>query len=300
MGVRVKWGRVKWGFYCINMSKCCYIIFKPNTNNVDQPYPNFELKIGDNVIKNVKHTTFLGVTIDEKLNWEKHITDLKRRLYHALSTIKRIKPSVPQSLHKDLYHTLFESHLTYCISVWGGLSVARMDCLFKIQKKILRILYGDTKAYIEKFKTCVRVRPFGNQKLGEEFYMKEHTKPLFEKHKILTVHNIYSYHTFMEILKILKFKMPISILEHYQHSRRNCYTYPQLVPPAPSTNFIYRSSTIWNLLRKKLGLTDLSVKASLVKNKLKAMLHHNQHIHNKLEWYPSHDFNIELINTTHL
>ena len=66
------------------------------------------LMIDNNPVKKVKYTKFLGVTIDEDLNWNQHITDLKRKLYHSLSTINRIKHCIPETLIKDLYYTLIK------------------------------------------------------------------------------------------------------------------------------------------------------------------------------------------------
>ena len=38
-------------------------------------------------------------------------------------SLNQIIESIPGKLHKDLYHTLFESYITYgIISVWGGTS----------------------------------------------------------------------------------------------------------------------------------------------------------------------------------
>ena len=276
------------------------MIFKPKTNLVDQPYPLLQLKINGTVIKNVKHTTFLGVTIDENLNWDQHIKDLKRKLYHSLSTLSYIKKSVPDHILKDLYCTLFESHLTYCISVYGGSSQSKIDSLHKIQKKMLRILFGDTDAYNEKFKTCGRCREFNNQVLGEEFYRKEHTKPLFKKYNILTVQNLYHFHTFMEIFKILKYRLPTSLLNHYQFSRRSYLTYVKILPPPPDNQFLYKSAIIWNTLRAKLNINDLSVSLSIVKKQLKTSLFNNQHAHHDVEWIPTLDFNIGKLSSMSL
>ena len=80
----------------INMTKCCYILFKPNSKEIDQPYPDLHLNINGAIIKQVTHTKFLGVTIDEDLSWDQHITDLKRNLYYSLSTLNRIKDFVPK------------------------------------------------------------------------------------------------------------------------------------------------------------------------------------------------------------
>ena len=74
----------------INMTKCSYILFKPNGKHTEEPLPHHQLVINDTIIKQVSHTKFLGVIIDENLSWDNHITDLKRKLYYSLSTIKRI------------------------------------------------------------------------------------------------------------------------------------------------------------------------------------------------------------------
>ena len=246
--------------------------------------------INNTIIKQVSHTKFLGVIIDENLNWEKHITDLKRKLYYSLSTIKRIKDSIPEHLHKDLYYTLFESHLSYCLSVFGGISNSKIEKVQKVQKSVIRILFGDTEAFKDKFKTCARTRTAEEQKLGSSFYTKEHTKPLFEKHKILSIQNLYTFHTFMEVFKILKLQSPSCLYYQYQKSTRKYLTYVKLNPPNPSDHFIYRSSIIWNGVRHKLELNDLSISTCSVKNKLKELLFINQHKFHKLEWLPSHDY----------
>ena len=82
---------------------------------------DLKLSIGTTPIKEVTETRFLGVTFDTQLNWDAHITQLQKKLKVSFATIKRISEYIPSSNHKDIYHTLFEFHLSYCISVWGGL-----------------------------------------------------------------------------------------------------------------------------------------------------------------------------------
>ena len=281
----------------INMTKCCYMIFKPNRNLTDQPYPNLKLTINGCEIEHVTHTKFLGVIIDENLNWNKHITDLKRKLYHSIATLSRIRHFIPEQLHKDLYHTLFESNLIYCISVWGSIPQSKMDIIHKIQKKAVRILFGDYVAYKNKFMTCARSRPLGEQILGSSFFIKEHTKPLFHKNRILTVQNLYTYHTFMEVYKILKYQSPISMYSQYLISNRNYLSHNlNLITPSTAGDFIQKSTLIWNSLRKPLQITDLSSNGILIKNKIKSLLFEIQHRYHAVEWLPTLDFNISKIN----
>ena len=113
----------------INMSKCCFIDFKPDKNVI--PDSNLCLKINNVVIKQVNEARFLGVTLDENLNWKSHIHKLSKKLSCSAGILNLIKDSIPEDLYKSLYFTLFESHLSYGITVWGGVSNNKLESLFK-------------------------------------------------------------------------------------------------------------------------------------------------------------------------
>ena len=55
------------------------------------------------------------------------------------------------------------------------------------QKHCVRILFGDYEAYMNKLSTCTRTTPYGCQKLWANFHRKEHTKPLLNNLKLLSV-----------------------------------------------------------------------------------------------------------------
>ena len=158
---------------------------KKTDSDLDNALPT--IRIGTTEIKRVGHIKFLGVIIDDKLTWEHHIKALTKRLSSCTGSISRIMDSIPKHLYKDIYHTLFESYLTYGITVWGGSSESRLKPLFVAQKKVIRILFGDKEKYLEKFETCVRARPIGSQKLSNDFFIKEHTRSLFNKLDILNL-----------------------------------------------------------------------------------------------------------------
>ena len=282
----------------INMTKCCFMIFSPNKKLIDQPLqPYLKLKINNCEIKHVTHAKLLGVTIDEKLKWDHHITDLKRKLYYSTSNLSRLRHFIPSQLHKELYYTLFESHLSYCISSWGDSSQLQMDSVHKVQKKAIRILFGNTEAFKNKFMTCARTRPFLEQLLGPSFYIKEHTKPLFKSNEILTVQNLYTYHTYMEVYKILKHQSPTSIYSQYKISNRTYLGHNlNLILPQATNNFMYNSTKLWNTLRQPMQITDLSSNALNTKKLLKSLLFENQHKHHDTEWLPTYDFDYSKIH----
>ena len=231
--------------------------------------------------------------MDEQLSWEPHITALRRKLNYASAMLCRIRDSVPKELHTDLYHTLFESHLTYCISVWGGASIISTTKVWIAQKHCIRVLFGDKQAYLDKFKTCVKARPYPLQALNEEFFQLEHCKPLFKEHGILAMKNLYTYHTFMEVFKTLKLRYPISLYEHFNISSRKETT---LITTFPANNFISRSTSIWNTVAPKLKLLDYSHSISIAKSNLKRALLKVQHAENEIAW-TQNDFDITKIPT---
>ena len=75
------------------------------------------------------------------------------------------------------------------------------------------IKLGNIEAYLNKHASCAHVRPWGAQKVGPKFYIKEHAKPLalFEKHKILTSTRLYFLSQYT-IVSILNLKTWIKIL----------------------------------------------------------------------------------------
>ena len=116
-------------------------------------------------------------------------------------------------------------------------------------------MFGDKETYLDKFRTGARSRPLGNQVLGAEFFSREHSKPLFNDNNILTLYNLYNYHTTTDVFKILKYRTPISLYTSFTTSGRK---ETLLITPSSSHGFIHRSSTLWNLVRQKFKIYEFS------------------------------------------
>ena len=120
----------------INMSKCCFIHFKSKSKlPVDNASEHY-LKLNNTEIKQVTHTL---ITIDYNLSWDEHILDLKRKLNYATSLLNKMRDCLPAYLLPELYHSLSESHLTYCITVWGGAKETKINSLWIAQKDAYEI-----------------------------------------------------------------------------------------------------------------------------------------------------------------
>ena len=88
------------------------------------------LDINNIPVKEATEVRFLGVMLDPLLSWKTHIQHLTKKLKVSFAIIKRICPYIPSQNYKSIYHTLFESHLSYCISVWGGAKRKLVEKIF--------------------------------------------------------------------------------------------------------------------------------------------------------------------------
>ena len=121
-----------------------------------------------------------------------------------------------------------------------------------ITKKCIRLLFGTQYSYdhAEYYETCARVRTYDNQVSKKDFSL-EHTKPLFNKHKILTISNLSVYHTFLEAFKILKYRTPISMYSLYSLGEQETnfrILLPKVHLEKSKNSFLYNSCIIWNSL----------------------------------------------------
>ena len=284
----------------INTNKSCYIHFSPHINRMTcarvRPFiknNNTNLYLGGKLLKRVEKVKFLGVIIDEELSWEAHIDHLEAKLNSSIVIIKRIKRFIPKSEYLKIYNSLFLSHLTYCISCWGGIPKYKLMKIFAIQKRCIRLLLGKEFSYDhpEYYQTCARTRSFA-ENMAPKMHTLEHTKPLFNEHELLSLENLYIFHTFMEVFKLLKYQSPIALQDLFTLSYRNhklTLILPRAILNKRKQNFFFQSATIWNKLLPCILMkccaedngivipgsninSDLSAPISFIKNKLKSSL----------------------------
>ena len=226
--------------------------------------------------------------IDNKLNWEPHVEHLRKKLRSMTGAICRIRHSIPKELYLKLYNSLLESHLNYGITVWGVVIKERPhDRLFVTQKHCIRILFGDLDAYLDKQSTCARTREYGMQRLDQRYYKKEHTKPIFSRLKIMTIHNLFKYHCINEFYKIIKYRVPYTLFECINTSNRD--TSNNVILSVKSNTFLHLAAKFWNSVHKRIITPGKGLETSLglVKSRMRDIILQFQSTDIPDTWTPS-------------
>ena len=86
----------------------------------------------------VKSTKFLGMWIDQNLNWNEHLSKLKSKIKRNL-TILQISKNCQTK--KILYYAQIYSHLSYGLLLWGNMiSNTQLNTMQKSQNKAIKLV----------------------------------------------------------------------------------------------------------------------------------------------------------------
>ena len=119
----------------LNSSKTELIIFRDKNT----PLPNLSIKLNGSKLKPKSMIKYLGMTIDEHLNFKSHINIMNAKLKRANNLLALSRHYLPRNILKQVYYAQFHSHLSYGCQVWGQ-STNNINQTLSLQKKAIRLM----------------------------------------------------------------------------------------------------------------------------------------------------------------
>ena len=108
------------------------------------------ISINQKNIKTSSSVKLLGVHIDDKLNFNLHITKICRYAANQLHGLIRLRMFLNFEEKKTLINSYFYSNFNYCPLVWMFSSAKSLNKVESLQKRALRFLYEDYVSSYEK------------------------------------------------------------------------------------------------------------------------------------------------------
>lgn len=94
-------------------------------------------------VKQVNCHRYLGLVIDNKLTWDKHIDDIVGgRLCGLIGALRRINHLLTVKCRYMLYNAYVQSALSYLTAVWANLSVFNLSRLKRFQNKSIKAIFN--------------------------------------------------------------------------------------------------------------------------------------------------------------
>lgn len=188
----------------LNTKKCKYMIFHTPRKQVDQIF----LKIDNTCIDRVYEFNFLGLTINENLNWKSHTDKIANKISKCMGILNKLKHFLPLNAKVLIYNSLILSHLNFSILAWGY----QCDRIVKLQKRIVRIIS------LSKYNA--------------------HTEPIFKNLKLLKIQDILKLQQYKFYYKFKNNKLPFylqilpfdSNVNAHNHDTRSQHNIRQMRP----------------------------------------------------------------------
>ena len=210
----------------LNVIKSQFMVFQKTTRNLN----SLLLSIDNIPPKETDSFTFLGISVQNHLQWNTHINNIACKISKTLGIMNRLKLYVPPYTLRTIHYSLILPHVTYGILLWGH----NTERIFKLQKRAVRIMT------LSKYLS--------------------HTEPLFRTLNLLNLDDLHKLNQFKFIYRLQNNILPIyfksismtHLCDIHHHNTRNKhvlvlpkvkydfakksirYTIPELINESPS------------------------------------------------------------------
>ena len=116
----------------LNVKKTKAMVFRMPQKKIIQP----NIQINGSNIEFVENFIFLGITINNKLNWNRHINKVTNKISKTVGILNKLRSFLPSDVLQTIYNTLILPHLIYGILAWGR----QTNAIHTIQKRAIRII----------------------------------------------------------------------------------------------------------------------------------------------------------------
>ena len=97
-------------------------------------------RMDDHILKDVNNKKYLGVTLQNKLNWNRHIQNICAKASSTLGVLRRNMGSCPRAVKERCYKTLVRPAVEYSSTVWDPHTSQNIEKLERIQRRGARFV----------------------------------------------------------------------------------------------------------------------------------------------------------------
>ena len=145
------------------------LIQRPNLKNRAISSMNFKLFMGIHEIEKTNNYTYLGIIIDDKLNWKLQISKMCSKLSSVCGILSKVRHYLDRAALLLIYNSLFDSRLRYGILGWGTASNQHLSRLRVLQNRAIRfITFSQFRTSAAPLYSLLKILP-----LNEQFFLQK-------------------------------------------------------------------------------------------------------------------------------
>lgn len=171
----------------LNISKSKFMII----SNKKRIKSNFNVSINDSPLEKCDNYKYLGVIIDNKLNWKSHVEYISTKISKACGVLSKLRHCLSSRVLIEIYHALVHSYVRYGILTWGNASDTTLKPLQALINRAVRIM---------------TFAPFGRIDL----------KPIYKELKILDIKSTLFLETGKFMFKVKNDIVPVRVANYFE------------------------------------------------------------------------------------
>lgn len=237
----------------LNVSKTKYMFIGKKTVNRTTPV----IHINSEYIEIVNSFKYLGIIIDNKLNFHEHIQHIIKQIAKKIGVLYRASKQLTKHAIQTIYNTIIKPHFQYCSTILFLCTNTDIRKLQVQQNKVMRLILK-----------C----PYDT-----------HIKNMLIELKWLSVRQIIYYNVFLFIYKMQNNMLPLYLCNNikyiYQHhnintrNRNHIYVHSRH-KSSTQNSLYYKGFTMYNSLPTSLKQSTLSQFKIKIKNYVSSQLNY--------------------------
>jgi len=216
----------------LNIAKTSFMLFTDSwVENMPPIY------ISDDRVSRVNRARFLGVTVDERLNFKHHMADLAKQVSRSVGLLNRSSGYLPIHVKAKIYYALIFSRISYGVIAWGRGTICCSNALDRLVCKAHKIV---NYAHPSSNQTPVNLLKFNS------------IYKYFLACKFFRVVKENSHDHFVNVIGQL---LPTHV-HNTRFSHTLNYTTPLYSKSKCQKSFLFQAITVWNALPLELKLNN--------------------------------------------
>lgn len=122
----------------LNINKTKYMVFRSKKADYHNNNQEFQILYNGLFIERRTSQKYLGLIIDDKLNWNEHVDSVKKAILPYLFAIKRTSKYVDQKVLWMVYNSDIMSRLSFLSPIWMSAPQYKLNELKTLQYKVVK------------------------------------------------------------------------------------------------------------------------------------------------------------------
>ena len=118
------------------------LMFIGSTHSLKNIINDYPVEINDKPVTRCSSFKCLGVHLDEKLSWDKHIEYICAKIGAGIGVMRRVKPYVTKETLLNIYNAIVLPYFDYCSPLWDKCGSMLKEKLQKLQNRAARVISG--------------------------------------------------------------------------------------------------------------------------------------------------------------